>query len=407
MKTVWFIPAFLILFSLIFSSCTDDGTDTIYKDKISGFVQKGPFLNGTSIAISELRTDLSQSGKTFSSQIKDNQGTFDLSNVQLISPFVALKADGFYYNEVLGISSKAQITLLALADVTNNSTLNVNVLSTLEKGRVETLVSSGLSFAVAKKKAMEEILAIFNLSKTDIQNSELLDINKPGDDNAILLAISVILQGYRSEAQLSEFLANINSDFSTDGKLDNADLQTELISHAKFLNVSRIKANMVKRYTEIGSTSQVPEFEKYLNQFIEKSSFRSVSLINYPETIDGIPNILNDKNTSFVSKRTNFDSYYYLAAKSMNGISLKIKFEYISGGEPAYGYWAYQWGSASNWNISNYDMSSLSQTFELVNTEVMGSQKIILISGSDMKIKVSFYENNDLVPTRTKIITVN
>jgi len=66
---------------------------------------------------------LSQTGKSFSSQIKDNQGSFELSNVQLSSPYVELKADGFYFNEVTGEISTSQLTLYALADVTNISTL--------------------------------------------------------------------------------------------------------------------------------------------------------------------------------------------------------------------------------------------------------------------------------------------
>ena len=47
--------------------------------------------------------------------------------------------------------------------------------------------------------------------------SEYLDISQPGDKNAILLAISVILQGYLSVAELSELLANITTDIREDG----------------------------------------------------------------------------------------------------------------------------------------------------------------------------------------------
>jgi len=114
-------------------------------------------------------------------------------------------------------------------------------LSSLEKTRIEKLVAEGLSFAEAKKKALAEILAIFSLNKSDIQSSEMLDINKSGDDNAILLAISTILQGYRSDAELSELLANMSADISTDGKLDSEVLGTALISHARFLNPSKIR----------------------------------------------------------------------------------------------------------------------------------------------------------------------
>lgn len=207
MKPISLFICLLAVCILFLPSCKDDSPEVLTKSKLSGFIQKGPFLNGTSVSISELKQDLSQTGKVFSSQIKDNQGSFELTNLQLSSPNVELKADGFYFNEVTGVVSTSQLTLYALADVTNISSLNVNVISTLEKARVENLVAGGLSFADAKKKALSEILAIFSISKSDIQSSELLDINKSGDDNAILLAISAILQGYRSEAELSELLA--------------------------------------------------------------------------------------------------------------------------------------------------------------------------------------------------------
>lgn len=296
MKPISLFICLLAVCILFLPSCKDDSPEVLTKSKLSGFIQKGPFLNGTSVSISELKQDLSQTGKVFSSQIKDNQGSFELTNLQLSSPNVELKADGFYFNEVTGVVSTSQLTLYALADVTNISSLNVNVISTLEKARVENLVAGGLSFADAKKKALSEILAIFSISKSDIQSSELLDINKSGDDNAILLAISAILQGYRSEAELSELLANLSADISTDGKLDSETLGTALISHAKFLNPLKIRENLENRYQEIGTTAQVPAFEKYIAQFIEKSTFKTVSLITYPEMLDGVLNILNVSN---------------------------------------------------------------------------------------------------------------
>lgn len=408
MKNTCLIVCISAICLLLLSSCNDDSPEILTKSKLSGFIQKGPFLNGTSISVSELKTDLSQTGKSFNSQIKDNQGTFELANVQLSSPFVELKADGFYFNEVTGLVSASRLILYALADVADNNTLNVNVISTLEKARVEKLVAGGLSFADAKKKAMEEILAIFSLSKSDIQSSEMLDINKSGDDNAILLAISSILQGYRSEAELTELLANLSGDISSDGKLDSEALGTALISHAKILNPMKIRENLEKRYQEIGITAQVPAFEKYLSQFIGKTSFKAVSLITYPETVDGVLNILNENNSSFISYKTDFGRYYRFSAITPKGMSLKIRMEFISGGDSAFGsYWGYQMESDTNWKNTFYDNQFNYQYFEVIETGKRSTLKVSFLSGLDTKIRISYFENNDLVATRTKIITVN
>jgi len=401
-----------IILSLVcmmsFFSCKEDNPEVITKSKLLGYVQKGPFLNGTSISFSELRQDLSQTGKVFSAQINDNQGSFELSNVQLTSTFVEIKASGFYFNEVTGKISISQLTLYALADITNNNTLNVNIISTLEKGRVENLVAAGLSFANAKKKALAEILSIFSLSKSDIQSSEMLDLNKSGDDNAILLAISSILQGYRSEAELSELLANMSSDFSTDGKLDSETIGTALISHAKYLNPAKIRENLEKRYQEVGATAQIPAFEKYITLFIEKSKFKSVGLITYPEMVDGVLNILSENSSSFISYRTDFGRYYSFSAVTPKGMSLKIRMDFIFGGASAFGgYWGFRMESDTNWKNTLYDNQIHSQYIEVIEAGKQSSQKVSFMSGSDTKIKISYFENNNEVATRTRIITVN
>ena len=47
------------------------------KDRINGLVQKGPFISGTSISMYALNTDLSQTGKTYNTQITENKGSFE------------------------------------------------------------------------------------------------------------------------------------------------------------------------------------------------------------------------------------------------------------------------------------------------------------------------------------------
>lgn len=414
MKTKPLIAFISILFVLSFSSCQEeDSPKVITKEKITGYVQKGPFVNGTYVSLSELRTDLSQTGKSFNSQIKDNLGTFELNNLQLSSPYAGLIANGFYFNEVKGETSTSQITLSGLADVTNATTLNVNVFSTIEKARVENLVAGGLSFSDAKKKALEEILAIFNMSESDIQNSELLDINKSGEGNAILLAVSSILQGFRSDAELSELLANLSADISTDGKLDSDVLKTALISHAKFLNSLKIRENLVKRYTDYAGTSQIPDFEKYIVRFINNSSFKAVDLFTYPKTTDGFLNLLNEDNLVFPSglggPPPSVIPFSCLSVNSIKGLSFKIKLEYVEGGLlVSSDYWGYSVDSnLVNWKISKYDRGTHSQFFEVIETGKPVFLKILFFEGKNLKICVSYYENNDLVPTRTRIVTVN
>lgn len=265
-----------LLALLLVASCKTDDVikDGLSLEKLNGYIQKGPFLSGTSITVYELSESLVATGKNFPSQISDNKGAFEVKNVDLVSEYVLLKADGFYFNEVANESSAAQLTLYALSDLTDKTSLNINVLSTLEKSRVEYLVSNGETFVEAKEQAQAEILEIFEISKPDMSESEQLDITATGDDNAILLAISVILQGYLPVVELSELIANISNDLKEDGVLTDPISGEKLIFNAHKLEPARIRKNLEDRYKALNMNVTIPDFEKYIKQFIEKSDFQ-------------------------------------------------------------------------------------------------------------------------------------
>ncbi len=288
-----------------FASCSkDDDTSSLNGDEkmvdvkiVDGYVQKGPFINGSSIMVSELNSDMCQTGKIFKSQILDNKGTFEVRNVGLISQFVEIQANGYYFNEVTNEKSESQLTLYALADLNDNSTLNVNVLTTLEKNRVLYLMSRGSDFVSAKSQAQKEILAIFNIDNATLRNSEKLDLSKDGDDNAVLLAVSSILQGRMSTADLSELIANISTDIREDGTLDSKNLGSILLSNAMTLKLDNIRKNVVNRYDELGVNATIGDFEQYVSGFLANTKFEFNTRLEYPETGSYGPNLLTIGDT--------------------------------------------------------------------------------------------------------------
>ncbi len=385
----------IITIVFILGSCTKE-KEQLIKEHLTGYVQKGPFINGTSLTLYELDDNLIQTGRNFNSQIIDNSGTFEIPAIELSSPFSELKADGFYYNEVLGETSSAQLTLYALTDLSNRDNVNVNILTNLEKRRVEYLISSGVSFNDAKDQAQQEILEIFEVDKADIEVSEALDISKEGEDNAILLAVSIILQGYRSEAELSELMATISSDIRDDGILDNPETGTALINHSKSLNIGRIKENLENRYQELGIQTVLPDFEKYITNFNENTDFELTYLIKYPEFSEYGENILfPDLDTVYTNGN------YSLAAELPTGTEVKI---ILSGN--IWWYQALPHGPV-NWTISDYDEVNRSQVFKSTES---GKNCDLIISFTDVtlqdKIKVEYYENASVEPTHTKEITI-
>jgi hypothetical protein len=397
MKKIILLSAIIVL---IFSNCQreDDPDPVIRKESISGFVQKGPFINGTSIMISELDYLLSQTGKTYNTQIENNQGSFELRNVTLVSDYVSIRADGFYYNEILGKQSAAQVTLYALSDISDKSTVNVNILSHLEKPRIEYLVAQGSGFPEAKIQAQGEVLNIFGFSLPDAQSSELLDITKTGENNAILLATSLILHGFRSEGELTELLANISNDLKENGVLDNRNSGSQLVNHALYLDKTSIRNNLIKRYSDIGVEADIPDFEKYITSFLDNTDFEiTESLIEYPEHGLYGQNILDLAKTTY-DPEAQYMTQYSLAANLAQGTSLKIKITALKSG-----IWYYSGGSPKNWSITQFDFSARSQLFRAINSNESCDLMMYFDPGEFL---VEYFEMNSDEPTRTKIISV-
>lgn len=389
----------LTVLSVLLFACEEntDSPDEIAVAELTGFVQKGPFNNGTSIQVSELTNDFVQTGKSFSSRIIDNSGTFEIKSLKLKSEYVELMASGFYFNEVSGENSVAQLTLYALSDITDKTNLNINVLSHLEKPRVEYLISQGKTFDEAKKQAQQELLAVFEIEKPDITVSEQLDISKAGDDNAILLAVSVILQGYRTVAELSELMANMITDMRQDGTLDSKELGNALINHASVLNLSDVRINLEAKYSEMGVDSDLPDFETHVKHFIETTDFEITGLVTYPEFSDYGENILfGDKNTFQA------DNNYSMAADIPLGGSLKIV---LSGG--MWGFFVAPNGPI-NWKVSTYNYTQNEQSFRSIES---GKRSDLVIrfdrNQPQDSIMMYYYINGAEFPDKTKIIYID
>lgn len=398
-----FLIVIVFSMSIFFTNCKKDkGNPTPTIQNVTGYAQKGPFVNGSSVTVYDLQANLSPTGKSYNAQITDNKGIFQLSDISLSSGYVSLRADGFYFNEISGQQSIAQITLYSLSDITDQSSININLLTHLEKSRVEYLMKNGQSFTDSKILAQKEILAIFNIEKDDIKASENLNISESGDDNGILLAISAILQGYRTESEMTELLSNISNDIMTDGILNNNALGSALISHAIALDTASIKNNLAKRYSDIGATADVPDFGKYISNFIEKTNFVATqSLITYPETGIGGENVLSLPKTNFHS---GVDNWVSLAAQLTNGTTLTIKITSLNGTDSSgqnKGLWWYSVGSEINWLISTLYIDGDSQTFTTIEPGKSCDLKMSFDKGSFL---IEYFEMNSAVPTRSKTI---
>jgi uncharacterized protein (TIGR02145 family) len=309
---------------ILLTACKQDGEGIgpVSKDKITGFVQKGPFISGTEIVLYELTENLEQTGKSFVSTITDDRGTFQFNNVALSSPFALVSASGYYFNEYTGELSSSTLQLNAILDLRDVNAININLLTHLERPRVEYLVGEGLIFADAKKTAQQEIFKVLNFPETAMQSSESLDISRSGEGNAMLLAASVILQGQLTVAEMTQLLSGISSELQQDGVVspDSKILATLKENVLRvLLELPEVRQNITERYAELGDNAAIPEFEDFVRTFLgevvrdfDGNSYATVSIGNQVWTVENlrsthykngspIPNIIDGNEWSVLT----------------------------------------------------------------------------------------------------------
>lgn len=255
---------------------TDGGPITIIdagpsSHLIGGVSQKGPFITGADVVVSELDGTLASTGRTAVSQIADDLGTF--ATTLTASNAVEVVVTGYYFDEVSNSLSTSTLSLRAVAGLEGNGPVDVNVLTTLEKRRVVALVESGKTLSEAKVQAQAEVLRAFGVVTNNIGSSETLDISKGGDGNAMLLAVSVILDqaamfqsdsGATVPAQLSTLIAQIGADLE-DGSLDDPNTKSLLSRAARGVNMSAVRASLEARYASLGEGVSIPNFEDFID----------------------------------------------------------------------------------------------------------------------------------------------
>ena len=241
--------------------------------ELSGVSQKGPFVSGTDVTAYELENgkSLKQTGKTFGGKIENQDGSFNIRTVKLKSSYTYLVADGFYRNEVTGENSASTIKLRALTNVDGRKTANINLVTHLEYDRVQRLVTKDNKSVIEAKRAAEKSLfAAFHIDNTGFKDfAEDYNVLEPGDGNAALLAVSALLQGDRTEAQLTALLASLSVDLGDNGKWDNQRERAQIADWAMKKTLSKEGLASIRNNVEGWGLrdSKAPAFEGHVINF--------------------------------------------------------------------------------------------------------------------------------------------
>lgn len=231
---------------------------------VKGKVEKGPFIKGSTITLQPLDSKMNSLGTSYPGIIIDDDGSFDMGSLKLDAPYALLTTNGYFYNEVYGDLSNGTITLQAIVDLKDNSTVNVNLLTHLTKERVKRLIANGSSFSNANKQAQKELLTNFGLQKYAEKDVAQFSITAGTDEAAALLVVSAAMINTRSEAELTEYLAKLSLDFTANGKFTD-EQKAEYRKAATGLNFSRIADNVKERYERLGKEVSVKNLAYYVD----------------------------------------------------------------------------------------------------------------------------------------------
>ncbi|MBO6135914.1 MAG: hypothetical protein J6P30_04915 [Fibrobacter sp.] len=172
----------------------DAGIVALAGKKLTGAVQKGPFVEGSSVVLRETSAEgnLEPTGKEFNTTVINDKGDFEFDSLDLESPYALLSAEGHYIHDVSGERSVCVLHLNAITNMEKRITANINLLTHFEYKRVLKLVKDGVPFAQAKKQATAEVLAAFGVY-IPVNSAEDLNIFSTSAADMALYHISIFV----------------------------------------------------------------------------------------------------------------------------------------------------------------------------------------------------------------------
>jgi len=368
--------------------------------EINGKIEKGGFLKGSILYLFEMDSTLTQTGRSFNSTITDNYGSFSLRVKNLKGKNVRVVSSGFYFNEVSGKNSSSQISLSGLVKINTSEAVNVNILTALEEPRVKYLIDQGKSFNDAKIQSVNEVLSVFGIQNPGIKRAEKVNLIGSSSRSNILLSLSTMLVGFRSDGELTEILNDIAEDLKTDGLLNDVSLGNSIMTHLYYLDTTKVINQVKAKYTALYPDSILNKINlSYLDQFKKSTSYiKSFDLIEYPalgSTIYKGKNILN-------STTTTLNNNIFEISANLVESALKFRVEVTADA----GELSELLGTNKNWAIS-YPTKNKA----ILETSTVGLNTITFTTGTlpskTATLTVKFYENGLSVPTITKTIPVN
>ncbi len=241
---------------------------------LTGAVQKGPFILGTTIGASPLTAQGTPNGAYFEAASSNDLGEFELGDVP-IGP-VALAAEGFYFDELRDALSQAPLTLRALHHAKDGAPpAHIHPWTHVAEPRARALLSQGLAIDDALAQAEAEVVTKLGIGPPGLMlagPAGQASVTGPDDvDNAYAFAVGVVFARAAAtsdpdapEAALQLALNTAGAALAGGGALPVA-LTDQLAAAEAALDVPAVQAALDARLASLGLPPG-PDLRRALDQ---------------------------------------------------------------------------------------------------------------------------------------------
>lgn len=269
MKTKQCLYLFVIIAFFLSSCDKDKGLENKFEPKtytVSGKVEKGPFVIGSTVTIQPMDGNLQALGSPDSTTIQDNFGSFSFEPRLFQTPYAEVTANGYFFNEIKGEFSTSKLRLRALVDLSDGPTANVNFFTHLKYQRIQKLITDNIKFGEADKQAQEELFSAFGLQKHAEKDASTFSITEGTDEATALIAISSLLLVDKSGTTLGKYLAKLCKEFGEKGTFEESTIQQiRGDKEALWSKLSSVRSNIIEYYETFGLEVEVKELERFID----------------------------------------------------------------------------------------------------------------------------------------------
>lgn len=233
-----------------------------YSGSLSGVAEFGALKTGSKVTLSFLdEGSLASTGKTVSATVASDIGNYSLQYTGMPA-YGLMEATGSFLNLIQGDGS-GTVKLNSIIRAIDGESANVNVLTHLEYPRILHLMKeSAMSYADAQGKAESEVLRAFYMNNFAVPARNLWTLG-PGDADANLLAMTLLLHAEFSSSEIQGVIDAIASDIEKDGTWDDAATKAKIADWAYLQKYDEL----VYYLENLAPGLDIPPFEQKFRTF--------------------------------------------------------------------------------------------------------------------------------------------